>query len=181
MVKKRDGTSTYNYTNIWLNQLTREKIRTLPGSLSSNIKMSIDHTFDSPFAVISVENEINGKMLYTVLRTKEYYKNDYLLYLFGSDSRIGIDIKESGILNFNKKLNGSFSSEIEALNYRDFLINNKLNEGKFIYNIEDAPRYLFCPIDHNHYDSIVKLCTSKNVLIENVLSKYVVKLLNKYL
>ena len=184
MGDRSEKKSTYNTINIYLTQQCRDKIRLLKGAISSNIRHSIDLYYNSKFVLVKTYNLDFEKVLYSVIPTIEWYRSDYINQLYNSDSSIGCDMKESGINRFNCEIVGSFANRFDCIEFKDFLINKDLNDGIFVYNSEAfttaVPRYLFAPIEISDYPKIVRICVQKDIKIENVLSKYIKKIISKH-
>lgn len=163
-------------TNIRLGKHHVSAIELLsPSNKTLAIKTGIDLLYKLPFCVFIVENSVNTRGLLSVARATEYFSKGFHATYLSNDDRLLNDIKQFGPAAFEFKMLGSFRTQLEALDYKDFLINRKLSAGSVLYNDETytgiTPRVFELPIEPSLLRKLTELSIIKKLKVSEILIK----------
>lgn len=115
------------------------------------------------------------------LKSDYYSYNDYILELKDRDGPLAHDFDIFPLCSFRIEVISEFGSLDMLLEYRDFLMNDRLDKGLLLYNDEVikelSPRYLRIMLDYSVASKFGRFCKKKGLTINAVLKSCIKKLL----
>lgn len=153
------------------------------GEITFQVTKAIKGYIELPIIVFSAYCEITDKIYYGLTNRYQFFDERYYYNLIRGDSPFSKELDLRGCNEFDFKPVGSFKNMREALAYREYLINKRMNEGGKTYNLEfeDMPftRYISIPMNQNTLMKFLTICRSKGAKGNSIIAKMIRNFIKK--
>lgn len=133
------------------------------------------------FVLLEVSNAYRNRVWHGLyLVTEICQSQDKLLTMICADSKNGmhLDFALYGIGEYSLSVIGLFNSRESGLDYRDFMMNKKLNQGWESYNYREieqglVKRYISVVVEHGVVRDLISVCRGLGLNFNKIVSKLV--------
>ena len=130
--------------------------------------------------VVSIRCKVSKKVYVELFGIDKVLNKNFGIKVFNNcESFIRNDLVQYGVGEFEIEVHAIFRSNVEALNYRDFLINRYLDLGYGYYGFDLAngiiPRFLTIRLDLVVIDKLFKFCRDRKISVNKLITKLISK------
>lgn len=168
---------------IYLDEESSVLIEQLAKSKTEGVNTGLKTLSYSRYVVFKVVNRLNKRVFFGVDATIDYFGFPVLLRLSKGDNFVSNDIEQFGRGAFETEPIGFFPTKMDAILYKDRLINEEMDKSVVLYNNEiykgDIPRVISLKVSIKLARILSELSKKKkipiNTIIVFIIKKFLIK------
>lgn len=153
------------------------------GKRADALKVMINQFKETSYIIFEISCNVNGKKFIGIMGNWKFYNESTYSIITYVGGGISFDLNKYSPVEFSKKIVGAFTSEKEALDYRDYYLNKCLDRGEVLYNEEvyfgAVPRLVIFPLPMALHQKLLEYCFSKKMKLPFFISKIIVRMIER--